>query len=130
MPKKTLSQLMKDKQKKNFPDAVVPDQIISVRHEDYNRLRNVITSQLRRKLAGEFPFNTMGREIEVSTNTFWLEVLSTHAEAYCAHHGHPDDLLDAFIAGVGTHPVAWGRFDTVEQLEQEIDDFMEKHRAN
>lgn len=125
----SLSDQMSKKQRKKSPGATAPNQIISVKANDYRRLRSMVDSQMRRKLAGEFPFNSIGREVEVSTNTFWLEVLSTHAEAYWAHHDYQPDLLQAFISGVGTHPTAWGAYDTVEELEADIDAFIQKHRG-
>lgn len=127
--KKSISDEMKRRQAKAHPDAEVPNQIIEVKWRDYERLKNLVSAQLRRKLAGEFPYNAIGREVEVSTNTFWMELLTTHAEAYWEHCGYPSDLYHPFVESVGAHPAAWKSIDDIETLEHMCDDFAEKHRG-
>lgn len=126
----SISDEMKKRQNKRAPGASVPNQIVEVKSADYRRLKNVVDSQLRRKLAGEFPYNAIGREVNVSTSTFWMEIMTIHLEAYWAHMSYPDDLMPKFVESVGDHPTHWSVFDTVTQLELVIDEFVELHRAD
>lgn len=128
--KTSISDEMRKRQNKSAPGATVPNQIVEVKSADYRRLKNVVDSQLRRKLAGEFPYNAIGREVNVSTSTFWMEVLTKHLEAYWVHMGYPEDMIPKFIESVGDHPTKWGVFNTVDDLELVIDEYVELHRAD
>ena len=125
--KTSISDEMKKRQNKRAPGAPVPNQIIEVKSADYRRLKSVVDSQLRRKLAGEFPYNAIGREVNVSTSTFWMEIMITHLRAYWVHMSYSEDMIPKFIESVGDHPTHWGVFHTVDQLELVIDEFVEMH---
>lgn len=103
------------------PSAIAParSQGIEVRHADYYAVRDVVDARLRRKLAGEFPYNVLEREIEVSTSTFWKEQLVAVVVAEAQTRVEPEaveSIVSQFIEAVGEHPAIWNTFNTPEEV--------------
>jgi hypothetical protein len=123
----SLPEQMKKRSDHPSPVASAHDTSLQVKYEDYANLRDVIDAQLRRKLAGEFPYNVLEREIVVSTSTFWQQIMIA-ALIHFTRVERPDitdEMLENFLQHIGNHPAAWGQFVDHRQVEAALLDFIE-----
>ena len=114
----SLHEKMKRQSDHPSPVASAHDTAVQVKRDDYMKLRDIIDAQLRRKLAGEFPYNVLEREVVVSTSTFWQEVLISGLIQF-ARTQEPaitEQVLQEFLEHVGTHPAAWAQFNDADEV--------------
>lgn len=123
----SLSEQMKARGQHPSPVVSARDTSLQAHYDDYAKLRDVIDAQLRRRLAGEFPFNVLEREIVVSTSTFWQQVMIAGLIHFTRveRPDITDEVLQKFLGHVGNHPAAWAQFDDHRQVEAALLDFIE-----
>jgi len=102
-------------EKAQSPSLIKPatSENIKVRYDQYYSVRDIVSASMRRKLAGEFPYNMLEREITVSTTSFWMELCrAVVVDMYYNEHPRKvnEDELLSYLEKIGSHPSAWDKF--------------------
>lgn len=110
------------------PSLIKPTQSqnIKVRYDQYYSVRDVVSASMRRKLAGEFPYNMLEREINVSTTSFWMELCrAVVVDMYYNEHPRKvseSELMD-YLEKIGSHPAAWDKFVDEQHVREHYTEY-------